>query len=76
MEIIEELEPTRRGIYTGSIGYLGFDGNIDLNIVIRTILIKNGMAYFGVGGGITWESDKTSEYDETLDKALALMKVL
>ena len=76
MEIIEELEPTRRGIYTGSIGYLVFDGNIDLNIVIRTILIKNGMAYFGVGGGITWESDKTSEYDETLDKALALMKVL
>jgi para-aminobenzoate synthetase component 1 len=76
MEIIEELEPTRRGIYTGSIGYLGFDGNIDLNIVIRTILIKNGMAYFGVGGGITWKSDKTSEYDETLDKALALMKVL
>lgn len=76
MEIIEELEPTRRGLYTGSIGYLGFDGNIDLNIVIRTILIKNGMAYFGVGGGITWESDKASEYDETLDKALALMNVL
>ncbi|MBC2581028.1 aminodeoxychorismate synthase component I [Clostridium sp. DJ247] len=76
MEIIEELEPTRRNIYTGSIGYLGFDGNIDLNIVIRTILMKNGKAYFGVGGGITWESVKENEYEETLDKAKALMKVL
>ncbi|WP_129595776.1 aminodeoxychorismate synthase component I [Anaerophilus nitritogenes] len=76
MEIIDELEPTRRNIYTGSIGYLGFDGNADLNIVIRTILMKSGKAYLGVGGGITWESDKQSEYDETLDKAVALMKVL
>lgn len=76
MEIIDELEPTRRNIYTGSIGYLGFDGNADLNIVIRTILIKNGKAYLGVGGGITWESHKESEYDETLDKAVALMRAL
>ncbi len=76
MEIIEELEPTRRNIYTGCIGYLGFDGNADLNIVIRTILMKSGKAYLGVGGGITWESDKESEYEETLDKARALMRVL
>jgi para-aminobenzoate synthetase component 1 len=76
MEIIDELEPTRRNIYTGSIGYLGFDGNVDFNIVIRTIVMKDGKAYFGVGGGITWESDKESEYDETLDKARALMRVL
>lgn len=76
MEIIEELEPQRRNIYTGCIGYLGFDGNADLNIVIRTILMKEGKAYFGVGGGITWESIKEAEYEETLDKAKALMKVL
>jgi para-aminobenzoate synthetase component 1 len=76
MEVIEELEPTRRSIYTGCIGYLGFDGNADLNIVIRTILIKEGQAYLGVGGGITWESEKEAEYQETLDKAKALMRVL
>jgi para-aminobenzoate synthetase component 1 len=76
MEIIEELEPVRRNIYTGSLGYLGFDGNVDLNIVIRTILIKGNKAYFGVGGGITWDSDEEFEYDETLDKAKALMRVL
>lgn len=76
MEVIEELEPTRRNIYTGCIGYLGFDGNADLNIVIRTILMKERKAYFGVGGGITWESIKEAEYEETLDKARALMRVL
>ncbi|MCT8978068.1 aminodeoxychorismate synthase component I [Clostridium sp. CX1] len=76
MEIIEELEETRRNIYTGAIGYLGFDGNADLNIVIRTILMKDGKAYFGVGGGITWESIKEAEYEETIDKAKALMRVL
>ena len=76
MEVIEELEPTRRNIYTGCIGYLGFDGNADFNIVIRTILMKAGKAYLGVGGGITWESEKEAEYQETLDKAKALMRVL
>lgn len=76
MEIIEELEPTRRNIYTGCIGYLGFDGNADFNIVIRTILMKDKKAYLGVGGGITWESIKEDEYEETLDKARALMRVL
>jgi len=76
MEIIEELEPTKRNIYTGCIGYLGLEGNVDLNIVIRTILMKDNRAYFGVGGGITWESVKEAEYEETLDKAKALMKAL
>jgi para-aminobenzoate synthetase component 1 len=76
MEVIEELEPTRRNIYTGCLGYLGFDGNADFNIVIRTILMKDGAAFFGVGGGITWESEKYAEYNETLDKARALMTVL
>ena len=76
MEIIEELEPVRRTIYTGALGYLGFEGNVDLNIIIRTILIKDNKAYFGVGGGITWDSKEEFEYDETLDKAKALMRVL
>lgn len=76
MKIIEELEPTKRNLYTGSIGYLGFDGNADFNIVIRTILLKEETAYIGVGGGITWESDPASEYQETLDKASALFKTL
>lgn len=76
MEIIDELELTKRGLYTGCIGYLGFDGNADFNIVIRTILIKDNMAYIGVGGGITWESDVEAEYQETMDKAKALFKSL
>ena len=76
MEIIEELEPTRRNIYTGCIGYLGFDGDADMNIVIRTIVLKEGQAFMGVGGGITWESDPEAEYQETLDKAKALLMSL
>ncbi|OAT81291.1 aminodeoxychorismate synthase component I [Desulfotomaculum copahuensis] len=76
MEIIEELEPVRRGIYTGSIGYIGFDGNADLNIVIRTLIFKNGQIHFQVGGGITIDSDPYREYLETLDKARAMIKAL
>lgn len=76
MEIIEELEGIRRGIYTGAIGYFDLRGNCDFNIVIRTILTKDNKAYFGVGGGITIESDEEMEYEETLDKAKALMRVL
>ena len=76
MEIIDELEKTRRNIYTGSIGYLGFDGNADFNIIIRTILLKDETAYIGVGGGITWESDPEMEYVETIDKARALFRAL
>lgn len=76
MEIIDELEPTSRNIYTGSIGYIGFNGDVDLNIVIRTIVYKEGKAYFQVGGGIVWDSDANLEYQETLDKAKALIEVL
>lgn len=76
MEIIDELEKVRRNIYTGSIGYLGFDGGADVNIVIRTIMIKDGTAYFGAGGGITWESELEFEYEETFHKAKALMRAL
>jgi para-aminobenzoate synthetase component 1 len=74
MEIIDALEKNKRNIYTGSIGYLGFDGGADFNIIIRTILLKDQKAHFGVGGGITWESDSMEEYIETLDKARALLK--
>lgn len=76
MEIIEELEGLKRNIYTGAIGYIGFDGNCDFNIIIRTILYKDNIAYFGVGGGITYESEKEFEFEETLHKAKAIMKAL
>jgi para-aminobenzoate synthetase component 1 len=76
MEIIEELERTSRQIYTGSIGYFGFDGSADFNIVIRSIVIKDNQAYIGVGGGITYESDPVSEFQETLDKAKNLFSAL
>ena len=76
MEIIDELEPTRRGVYTGSIGYAGFDGEMDLNIVIRTFVVAGGKAYFQVGGGIVYDSDPEAEYVETLDKARALVESL
>ena len=76
MEIIDELEPTRRSVYTGSIGYLGFDGGMDSSIVIRTFIVKDGRAYFQVGGGIVWDSDPEGEYQETLDKARALIEAL
>jgi para-aminobenzoate synthetase component 1 len=76
MEIIDEIEPTRRSVYTGSIGYLGFNEDMDINIVIRTVLIKEGKVYFQVGGGIIYDSDAEAEYVETLDKARALIRAL
>jgi len=76
MEIIDELEPTKRSAYTGSIGYLSFNADMDINIVIRTFFIKEGKAYFQVGGGIIYDSDSKAEYMETLDKAKALIQAL
>ena len=76
MEIIDELEPTQRGVYTGSIGYIGFDGTMDLNIAIRTVVLKGDRAYLQVGGGITWDSDPEAEYEECLVKAKALIQAL
>lgn len=76
MEIIDELEPTQRNVYTGSIGYIGFDGNVDLNIAIRTIIKQSDNVYFQVGGGMTWDSNPDDEYQETLDKAKSIMKAL
>lgn len=76
MEIIEELEPTRRGIYTGSIGFLGYGGEMEMNIVIRTLVIKEGMAYVQAGAGIVADSIPEKEYYESLTKAEALLRTL
>ncbi|MGQ9570748.1 MAG: anthranilate synthase component I family protein [Thermodesulfovibrionales bacterium] len=76
MEIIDELEPVRRGPYTGSIGYISFSGNVDLNIIIRTFVIKGKMAYVQAGAGIVADSDPEREYHETLKKAEALIKTI
>jgi para-aminobenzoate synthetase component 1 len=73
MEIIDETEPTARGIYTGSIGYIGLDGSVCLNIAIRTIIIKGRKAYAQTGGGIVADSDPEAEWDETITKARALI---
>ncbi|MEW6418367.1 MAG: anthranilate synthase component I family protein [Nitrospirota bacterium] len=76
MEIIDELEPVRRGPYTGSIGYISFSGNMDLNIIIRTFVIKGEMAYVQAGAGIVADSEPEREYYETLKKAEALIRTL
>ncbi|MFA6320958.1 MAG: aminodeoxychorismate synthase component I [Candidatus Omnitrophota bacterium] len=76
MEIIEELEPVKRLVYTGAIGYISFDGNMDTSIVIRTIIARKGKIYFSVGGGIVADSDPEAEYQETIDKAKGLMDTL
>ena len=76
MEIIDELEPVTRGPYTGSIGYIGFDGAMDLNIIIRTFVIKDSIAYVQAGAGIVADSDPEKEYFEALKKAEALIKTL
>lgn len=76
MEIIEELEPHRRGIYCGSIGYIGFDGSMDTNIAIRTSVICNDRMTFFAGGGVVADSDCAREYQETFDKASQFFKLV
>ncbi len=76
MEVIEALEPVKRGLYTGAIGYISFDGNMDTSIVIRTIVVKGKKLYFSVGGGIVYDSDPEKEYYETLDKAEGIIRAL
>jgi para-aminobenzoate synthetase component 1 len=76
MEIIAELEPTRRGIYCGSVGYLSATGAMDTSIVIRTLVVRHGELYFQAGGGIVADSDPELEYRETLDKAAGLIATL
>jgi para-aminobenzoate synthetase component 1 len=76
MEIIAELEPTARGAYCGSLGYLGFDGTLDLNILIRSITASRGWWQLPVGAGIVSQSIPTQEYEETLHKATGLLRAL
>ena len=76
MEIIEELESVRRGPYAGSVGYLSFSGNLDTCITIRTVIIKGKMAYIQAGGGVVADSKPEKEYQETLNKAKALLKAI
>jgi anthranilate synthase component 1 len=76
MEIIDELEPSRRGSYAGAVGYFSFSGNSDTAIAIRTILIKDGVAYIQAGGGVVADSVPEKEYQETLNKAKACMKAI
>lgn len=76
MEIIEELEPHRRGLYCGAIGYIGFDGNMDTNIAIRTAVYSNGEIRFWAGGGIVADSELQKEYRETWDKASSMLALM
>ncbi len=76
MEIIEELEPTRRGPYAGAVGYLSLTGNLDFCITIRSFTIHRGQVYLQVGAGIVADSDPAREYEETVNKAQALMRAL
>jgi anthranilate/para-aminobenzoate synthase component I len=76
MELIETLEPVRRGPYTGSLGYISWSGDLDFNIIIRTLILKGTRGYVQVGAGIVADSDPSREYDETLYKAEALMEAL
>jgi len=76
MQLLTELEPVARGLYTGSLGYLGFDGTLDLNIAIRTMVLQGQQLSFHVGAGIVADSDPEREYHETLAKAGALMRAL
>jgi para-aminobenzoate synthetase component 1 len=73
MEIIDETEPTARGVYTGSIGFIGVDGSVCLNIAIRTVIIAGRKAYVQTGGGIVADSDAEAEWQETIVKAKALL---
>jgi len=76
MQIINELEPTRRGLYAGAVGYLDFAGNLDFCIAIRSILLEKGRAYIQAGAGIVADSNPTAEYEETRDKARAMIRAL
>ncbi|TJY65088.1 anthranilate synthase component I [Sinimarinibacterium sp. CAU 1509] len=74
MEIIDELEPVKRGIYGGAVGYLGWDGNMDMAIAIRTAVIKDGKIHVQAGGGIVADSDPQAEWEETMNKAKAMLR--
>jgi anthranilate synthase component I len=76
MEIIDELEPLQRGTYGGAVGYFSFNGNMDLCITIRTMLLKNGKIYIQAGAGIVHDSQPALEYQESLNKAKAMLQAV
>jgi anthranilate synthase component 1 len=76
MEIIEELEPARRGLYGGTVGYFGFGGDLDMAIAIRTALIREGRAYVQAGAGVVADSDPAAEDQETRNKAAAVLAAI
>ena len=76
MEIIDELEPTRRGPYGGAVGYFSFSGSADTAITIRTLVVKDGIAYVQAGGGIVADSVPEKEYEETVNKARAGLRAI
>ena len=76
MELIDEIEPTARGPYTGSLGYFNFAGDMDFNIIIRTLIMKGNKIYTQAGGGIVADSIPKEEYKETLYKAQAMIKAI
>ena len=76
MEIIDELETTKRGLYGGTVGYIAFDGSVDMCIAIRTVLFKNGKAYVQAGGGVVADSDPEAEYEESCNKAMAVINAV
>ena len=76
MEIIAELEPDKRGPYSGAVGYFDFTGNMDTAITIRTLVVKDGVAYTQAGGGIVYDSKPDLEYEETIHKASAVLRAI
>ena len=76
MEIIAELEPEKRGPYAGAAGYFSFSGNMDMAIAIRTMVMTEGIAYVQAGGGIVYDSVPEREYEESMNKARALLKAI
>jgi anthranilate synthase component 1 len=76
MEIIDELEPTRRGLYGGAVGYVSFSGNLDTCITIRTIVVDGDRAYIQAGAGIVADSDPAAEYEETVSKAKGMLAAI
>ncbi|MBK6425372.1 MAG: chorismate-binding protein [Blastocatellia bacterium] len=76
MQIIDELEPDHRSVYSGTVFYVDYTGNLDSCIAIRTLLVKDGKAYLQVGAGIVADSQPTNEYIETINKARAMMRAI
>ncbi len=76
MEIIDELESVRRGVYAGAVGYFSFTGNTDTAIALRTLLIKNNRVYVQAGGGVVADSDPGAEFEESVNKARAMIRAL